>query len=173
MDYKQLEQLFSQHEREHPETHLTACITFASLDPEDGEEYPWNSWNARTYAVSSDNDAFQPDEDGYSIYGSSLIRTIGPQTYLTPYISDGYDRKGGLVVEDCCIVVYLLIECSDLQYFAAEAVLYPQRRTGVYAVPAGRDRRIGRRADKKGLCCCKRIVRGRPLWSEMGFCLDG
>lgn len=113
MDYKQLEQMFSQHEREHPETHLTACITFASLDPENEGEYPWNSWKGRTYAVSSDNDAFQPDKGGYSIYGSSLSRTIGPQTYLTPYISDEYDRKGGLVVEDCAIVGYLLIECSD------------------------------------------------------------
>lgn len=113
MDYKQLEQLFSQHEREHPETHLTACITFASLNPEDGEQYPWNSWNGRTYAVSSDNDAFRPDKRGYSIYGSSLSRTRGPQTYLTPYISDEYDRKGDLVVEDCAIVGYLLIECSD------------------------------------------------------------
>lgn len=113
MDYKQLEQLFSRHEREHPETHLTACITFASLDPEDGEKYPWNSWNARTYAVSSDNDAFRPSKGGYSIYGSSLNRTRGPQTRLDPYISDECDRKCSLVVEDCCIVGYLLIECSD------------------------------------------------------------
>lgn len=113
MDYKQLKQMFSQHESSYPKIHLTACITFASSDPEDGEKYPWNSWNGRTYAVSSDNDAFQPDKGGYSIYGSSLNRSSGPQTRLDPYISDEYDRKGGLVVEDCCIVGYLLIECSD------------------------------------------------------------
>ena len=113
MDYKQLKQMFSQHESSYPKIHLTACITFASCDPEDGEKYPWNNWNGRTYAVSSDNDAFQPNKGGYSIYGSSLNRTSGPQTRLDPYISDEYDRKGGLIVEDCCIVGYLWIECSD------------------------------------------------------------
>lgn len=31
MDYKQLKHLLSQHEQEHPGTHLIACITFASF----------------------------------------------------------------------------------------------------------------------------------------------
>ena len=109
MEYKQLKEIFCRHEREHPGTHLTAYITFTSFDPDNNTEYPWKS---RTYLVSSDNKAFQPNKGGYSIFGSSLNRTIGPQTRLDPYISDEYDRKGGLVVEDCCIVGYLLIECS-------------------------------------------------------------
>ena len=110
MEYKQLKEIFCQHEREHPDTHLTAYITFLPLDTPNKMA---NSWENRTYHISSDNAAFQPNKGGYSIFGSSLNRTIGPQTRLDPYISDEYDRKGGLVVEDCCIVGYLLIECSD------------------------------------------------------------
>lgn len=110
MEYKQLKEIFCQHEREHPDTHLTAYITFLPLDTPNKMA---NSWENRTYHISSDNKAFQPNKGGYSIFGSSLNRTIGPQTRLDPYISDEYDRKGGLVVEDCCIVGYLLIECSD------------------------------------------------------------
>lgn len=111
MEYKQLEEIFCRHEREHPITHLTAYITFLPLDPPPNEVA--NSWENRTYCILSDNEAFQPNEDGYSIFGSSLNRTIGPRTCLDPYISDKYNRKGGLVVEDCCIVGYLLIECSN------------------------------------------------------------
>lgn len=110
MEYKQLKEIFCRHEREHPDTHLTAYITFLPLDTPNKMA---NSWENRTYRISSDNKAFQPNKGGYSIFGSSLNRTIGPQTRLDPYISDEYDRKGGLVVEDCCIVGYLLIECSD------------------------------------------------------------
>ena len=40
MDYTQLKQMLSQHEREHPETHLTACITFASFGPNAKKDYP-------------------------------------------------------------------------------------------------------------------------------------
>ena len=110
MEYKQLKEIFCQHEREHPDTHLTAYITFLPLDTPNKMA---NSWENRTYHISSDNKAFQPNKGGYSIFGSSLNRTIGPQTRLDPYISDEYDGKDGWVVEDCGIVSYLLIECSD------------------------------------------------------------
>ena len=110
MEYKQLEEIFCRHEREHPGTHLTAYITFLPLDPPNEVA---NSWKYRTYRISSDNEAFQPNTGGYSIYGSSLSRIIGPLTCLNRYISDEYYRKGGSDVEDCCIVCYLLIECSD------------------------------------------------------------
>ena len=101
MEYKQLKEIFCRHEREHPGTHLTAYITFLPLDTPNKMA---NSWENRTYRISSDNKAFQPNKGGYSIFGSSLNRTIGPQTRLDPYISDEYDRKGGLVVEDCCCI---------------------------------------------------------------------
>lgn len=57
MEYKQLKALLFQHECKHPDTHLTAYITFASFGPDNKTEYPWKS---RTYLVSSDNKAFQP-----------------------------------------------------------------------------------------------------------------
>ncbi len=72
MDYKQLKQMLSQHEREHPETHLTACITFVSFGTDAKKDYPWSS---RTYIVSSNNKAFQPNKGGYSIYGRCLDGT--------------------------------------------------------------------------------------------------
>lgn len=55
MEYKQLKDLLFQHECKHPDTHLTAYITFASFGPDNKTEYPWKS---RTYLVSSDNKAF-------------------------------------------------------------------------------------------------------------------
>ena len=72
MEYKQLKELLFQHECKYPGTHLTAYITFASFGPDNKTEYPWNS---RTYLVSSDNKAFQPNKGGYSICGSCLDGT--------------------------------------------------------------------------------------------------
>ena len=45
MNYKQLTDLFYQHEGGAPEHHLTAYITFSSFGPENTKEY---SWEART-----------------------------------------------------------------------------------------------------------------------------
>ena len=109
MDYKQLKQLLSQHEREHPETHLTACITFASFGPNAKEDHPWSS---RTYVISSDNKAFQPDKSGYSILGKCLDGT-DPFLRLDVLMKEEHGGKDGWIVEDCGIAGYLLIECSD------------------------------------------------------------
>lgn len=57
MNYGQLKELFYQHEHEYPKTHLTAYITFASF----GTQKKAYSWEGRTYLVSSDNKAFQPN----------------------------------------------------------------------------------------------------------------
>lgn len=73
MEYKQLKEIFCQHEREHPDTHLTAYITFLPLDTPNKMA---NSWENRTYHISSDNAAFQPNKGGYSIFGSSLNRPL-------------------------------------------------------------------------------------------------
>lgn len=109
MDYKQLKQLLSQHEREHPETHLTACVTFASFGPNAKKGYPWDS---RTYIISSDNKAFQPSKGGYSIYGRCLDGT-DPFLRLDVLMKEEHGGKDGWIVEDCGIAGYLLIECSD------------------------------------------------------------
>ena len=109
MDYKQLKELLFQHECKYPDTHLTAYITFASFGPDNKTEYPWNS---RTYLVSSDNKAFQPNKGGYSIFGRCLDGT-DQGVRLEQYIKEEYGGKDGWVVEDCGIAGYLLIECSD------------------------------------------------------------
>ena len=109
MDYKQLKELLFRHECEHPGTHLTAYITFASFGPNNKEEYPWNS---RTYVISSDNKAFQPNKGGYSIFGSCLDGT-DPCLRLEGLMAAEHGGKDGWVVEDCGIAGYLLIECSD------------------------------------------------------------
>lgn len=109
MDYKTLKNLFYQHERDYPKTHLTGCITFASFGPDNKKEYPWSS---RTYIISSDNKAFQPNMGGYSIFGSCLDGT-DPCVRLEEHMAEEYGGKDGWAVEDCCIAGYLLIECSD------------------------------------------------------------
>lgn len=92
MEYKQLKELLFQHECNHPDTHLTACITFGS---DNKTAYPWNS---RTYLVSSDNKAFQPNKGGYSIFGDCLDGT-DQGVRLEQYIKEEYGGKDGWVVE--------------------------------------------------------------------------
>lgn len=98
-----------QHECEHPETHLTAYITFASFGPNNKKEYPWIS---RTYVISSNNKAFQPNKSGYSIFGSCLDGT-DPCLRLDRLMAAEHGGKDGWVVEDCGIAGYLLIEGSE------------------------------------------------------------
>ena len=109
MNYKQLTDLFYQHEGGAPERHLTAYITFSSFGPENTKEYPWE---ARTYVVSSDNKAFQPNMGGYSIFGSCLDGT-DHCVRLEAYMAEERGGKNGWVVEECCIVGYMLMEHSD------------------------------------------------------------
>jgi hypothetical protein len=109
MDYKQLKELLFRHECKHPETHLTACVTFASFGPGNKKDYPWNS---RTYVISSDNKAFQPGKSGYSIFGRCLDGT-DPCLRMEGLMAAERGGKDGWVVEDCGIAGYLLIECSD------------------------------------------------------------
>lgn len=110
MNYQQLKKQLYQHECEHPNTHLTACITFSSFGPNNKKEY---SWNSRTYVVSSYNKALQPNMGGYSIFGSCLDGT-DTDVRLEKFMAEEQGGKNGWIVEDCFIVGYLLIECSDL-----------------------------------------------------------
>lgn len=110
MNYKELRQLFREHEDSRPYAHLTAYITFSSFGPNNKKEYPWSG---RTYLISSDNKAFQSNMGGYSIIGSCLDGT-DPCLRLEGLMADEQGGKDGWVVEDCCILGYLLIECSDL-----------------------------------------------------------
>jgi hypothetical protein len=111
MNYKELKQLFLEHEQNCPEAPLTAYITFSSFGPENQEEY---SWESRTYVISSDNKAFQPTMGGYSIFGHCLDGKSDPCLRLDYYMSEERGGKNGWVVEECCIVGYLLTDCSDV-----------------------------------------------------------
>lgn len=107
MDYKQLKELFCRHECEHPETHLTAYITFSSFGPKSKNDY---DWKGRTYAVSSDNKAFQPNKGGYSIFGYCLDGT-DQGVRLEQHMREEHGGDNGWIVADCCIVGYLLASC--------------------------------------------------------------
>lgn len=109
MEYKQLKELLFQHECKHPNTHLTACITFASFGSGNKTEY---SWASRTYLISSDNKAFQPNKGGYSIFGYCLDGS-DQGVRLERYMSEERGGKDGWIVEDCGIAGCLLVECYD------------------------------------------------------------
>lgn len=114
MNYHELKKLLCDHESSNPETHLTAYITFSSFGPTETRDLPWEY---RTYMVSSDNKAFQPNMGGYSIFGSCLDGT-DRCVRLENYMAEERGGKDGWVVEDCCILANVLTECSDLNISA-------------------------------------------------------
>ena len=134
MDYKKLKELFSKYEKEYPKTHLTAYITFSSFGSQNKKEY---SWKSRTYLVSSDNKAFQPNKGGYSIFGNCLDGS-NQGVRLDQYMKEEYGGKDGWVVEDCCVVGYLLNGASDGNL--AEPELF-------YSYDAAHDRMLALLAD--------------------------
>lgn len=109
MNYKELKKLFSDYESSFPKNHLTGYITFSSFGPDETRDFPWEG---RTYSVSSDNKAFRPKMSGYSIFGSSLDGT-DQGVRLEGYMAEERGGQDGWVAEDCCIIGYMLMECSD------------------------------------------------------------
>ena len=104
LTYHELKTLFREREARlagknaKPEEHLVGCIVFT----EDSflEAY---SLEERTYVVSSNNKAFQPNMGGYSIYGSSLDgsdRGVRLESYMAD--EDGGDH--GWKVEYCYLM---------------------------------------------------------------------
>ena len=77
--------------------HLDGLITFS----EDSFTKPY-SLEARTYMVSSQNKAFQPNMGGYSIFGSALD---GSDSYvrLEQYMASEKGGKDGWKIERCYI----------------------------------------------------------------------
>lgn len=104
MNYQELFKIFSQHESGNPKEHLTAYITFSGFGS--GCQAVFNE-RSRTYVISSDNKAFKPNMGGYSIFGSCLDGT-DPCVRLESLMSDVHGGKDGWVVEDCCIIGWLL-----------------------------------------------------------------
>lgn len=104
MTYAELKDLFRKYENDHPKTHLTAYITFSSFGP--GVPIPADV-RSRTYVISSDNKAFQPDKGGYSIFGYCLDGT-DQGVRLERYMQAEHGGETGWVAENCCLVAYLL-----------------------------------------------------------------
>lgn len=104
MNYQELFKIFSQHESGNPKEHLTAYITFSGFGS--GCQAVFNE-RSRTYVISSDNKAFKPNMGGYSIFGSCLDGT-DPCVRLESCMADVHGGKDGWIVEDCCIVGWLL-----------------------------------------------------------------
>ncbi len=93
MTYRKMKEYFRAAECQHQ--HLTGYIVFSPASFE--KEY---SLESRTYEVSSDNKAFQPNMGGYSIFASSLD---GSDRYvrLEQYMAAEFGGKDGWQIERC------------------------------------------------------------------------
>lgn len=101
ISYKELASLFRAREIAnrcvpyHEKKHLTGCIVFT----EDSFTEPY-SLEARTYAVSSDNKAYQPNMGGYSIFGSAIDGS-DPGVRLDWYMAAEHGGADGWRVDYC------------------------------------------------------------------------
>ena len=105
MEYRELCEIFRTYERSKPTHHLTAYITFS---PESFASDTNYSERERTYIISSDNKAFQPDKGGYSVFGSCLDGKSDPCLRLDRYMAEEHGGKNGWIIEDCCLVGWLV-----------------------------------------------------------------
>lgn len=93
MNYGQMRSLFRK--AENNKMHITGYIVFTA----DSFEKPYDE-RSRTYAVSSNNKAFQPNMGGYSIYASCIDGTdFGVR--LEGYMSCERGGENGWKIERC------------------------------------------------------------------------
>lgn len=95
MTYHEMRARFCAAEREAEREHLTGYIVFS----QDSFDKPYSE-ASRTYAVSSDNKAFQPNMGGYSIFGSAIDGS-DPLVRLESYMADEKGGEDGWKVERC------------------------------------------------------------------------
>lgn len=93
MSYGEMTELFRTAERN--SKHLTGYVVFSQ--DSFSEPYPEI---ARTYMVSSDNKAFQPNMGGYSVFASSIDGS-DPMVRLESYMAAEKGGKDGWKVERC------------------------------------------------------------------------
>ena len=101
--YLELAKRFRAHESERPAGHLSANIVFT----EDSFNAPF-SLAGRTYSVSSNNKAYQPNMGGYSVFGS-CVDGSDPLVRLDYYMAEEHGGKNGWKVAYC----YMTPEISD------------------------------------------------------------
>ncbi|MGI6072746.1 MAG: DUF3846 domain-containing protein [Lachnospiraceae bacterium] len=95
MTYGELTDAFEAAERDGTGRHMTGYIVFTK----DSFDKPYPE-EARTYVVSSNNKAFQPNMGGYSIYASCLDGS-DPMVRLEAYMAAEHGGKDGWKVERC------------------------------------------------------------------------
>lgn len=93
--YAEMAETFRKREYPGPTEHLTGYIVFT----EDSFEKLY-SLEARTYRVSSNNKAYQPNMGGYSIYGSAIDGS-DPMVRLEQYMAAEKGGKNGWKVDYC------------------------------------------------------------------------
>ena len=106
--YGELVSYFKAVENAKSRKRLSGYIVFT----EDSFTAPYDE-RARTYAVSSNNKAFQPGMGGYSIYGSSLDGT-DPCVRLEQYMAVERGGKNGWKIERCYVKTEELEKVKDL-----------------------------------------------------------
>ena len=92
--YSEMVNKFREAER-NGEGHLQGYVVFT----QDSFTEPYSE-EARTYVVSSNNKAFQPNMGGYSIYASSLDGS-DPMVRLERYMRDEHGGENGWKIERC------------------------------------------------------------------------
>ena len=95
VSYSEMTKQFREQERSGKGRHTTGYIVFT----EDSFDQPY-SVESRTYEVSSNNKAFQPNMGGYSIYSSSIDGS-DPMIRLERYMADEHGGHNGWKIERC------------------------------------------------------------------------
>ena len=97
MSYGELVSKFREAERRGDGKHLTGYVVIS--EDSFNEPYPVES---RTYAISSDNKAFQPNMGGYSIYASAIDGS-DPMVRLERYLAAEKGGADGWKIERCYV----------------------------------------------------------------------
>ncbi len=105
MTYQKMRAYFRAAERQNQ--HLTGYIVFSPASFE--QEY---SLESRTYEVSSDNKAYQPNKGGYSIFASSMDGSdCGVR--LEQYMSSELGGANGWQIERCYMTLDELARAKE------------------------------------------------------------
>ncbi len=97
MTYRELVSTFREYERQGNDTHLTGYVVIS--EDSFNEPYPVES---RTYEISSNNKAFQPNMGGYSIYASSIDGS-DPMVRLERYLAEEKGGSSGWKIDRCYV----------------------------------------------------------------------
>ena len=111
--YKELAKIFCDYESNVKDgSHLSGYVVFTENSFKD-----YFSLEARTYSVSSDNKAFQPDMGGYSIFGSAIDGS-DPLVRLERYMAAEQGGKNGWKVDYCYLDEDFCVNCREEQPYA-------------------------------------------------------